>query len=78
MTIAEVKGRALLRLHDAKKTLKSLDERITSMAGDLTYSNPHTLGHPSAEAFAQAIKGRATAVTELNNAESLCRRHGLL
>ena len=78
MTIAEVKGRALLRLHDAKKTLKSLDERITSMAGDLTYINPHTLGHPSAEAFAQAIKGRATAVTELNNAESLCRRHGLL
>ena len=78
MTIAEVKGRALLRLHDAKKTLKSLNERITSMAGDLTYINPHTLGHPSAEAFAQAIKGRATAVTELNNAESLCRRHGPL
>ena len=78
MPIAEVKGRALLRLHDAKKTLKSLDERITSIAGDLTYINPHTLGHPSAEAFAQAIKGRATAVTELNNAESLCRRHGLL
>ena len=78
MTIAEVKGRALLRLHDAKKTLKSLDERITSMAGELTYINPHTLGHPSAEAFAQAIKERAAAVTELNNAESLCRRHGLL
>ena len=61
-----------------KMRVKSLDERITSMAGDLTYINPHTLGHPSAEAFAQAIKGRATAVTELNNAESLCRRHGLL
>ena len=37
MTIAEVKGRALLRLHDAKKTLKSLDERITNQHGGRPY-----------------------------------------
>lgn len=78
MDTAAVKGRALLTRHNAKNTLQSLDDRIISMAGELTCIDPQTLGHPSAEAFVKAVQERATAVAELKIAESLCRKYGLL